>query len=71
MPIRTFALNSPEFHEAVREPRERPWIPNGALPPEPRAWGPAVIAEAHRLTAPPPSAGEGKPERSDGRERGR
>ena len=36
MPIRTFTLNSREFHEAVCEPRERPWIPNGALPREPR-----------------------------------
>ena len=35
MPIRTFGLNSPEFYEAVCEPRERPWIPNGALPREP------------------------------------
>jgi hypothetical protein len=36
MPIRTFGLNSPEFYEAVCEPRERPWIPNGALPREPQ-----------------------------------
>lgn len=36
MSIRTFSMNSPEFHEAVCEPRERPWIPNGALPREPR-----------------------------------
>lgn len=36
MPIRTFTLNSREFYEAVCEPRERPWIPNGALPREPR-----------------------------------
>ena len=36
MSIRTFSLNSREFHEAVCEPRERPWIPNGALPREPR-----------------------------------
>ena len=33
--LRSFTLNSQEFHEAVREPRERPWIPNGALPREP------------------------------------
>ena len=36
MSIRTFGLNSPEFYEAVCEPRERPWIPNGALPRESR-----------------------------------
>jgi len=36
MPIRTFTLNSREFYEAVCEPRERPWIPNGALATEPR-----------------------------------
>ena len=34
--MRTFGLNSREFYEAVCEPRERPWIPNGALPREPR-----------------------------------
>ena len=36
MTIRTFGMNSREFYEAVCEPRERPWIPNGALPREPR-----------------------------------
>ncbi|MFL6726743.1 MAG: hypothetical protein ACJ8FS_09555 [Sphingomicrobium sp.] len=35
--LRTFSLNSREFHEAVREPSERPWIPNGSLPAAPRA----------------------------------
>jgi hypothetical protein len=35
MPIRSFSLNSREFYEAVCEPRERPWIPNGALPRDP------------------------------------
>ena len=35
MPITTFGLNSQEFYEAVTEPRERPWIPNGSLPREP------------------------------------
>ena len=43
---RSFSLNSQEFYEAVTEPRERPWIPNGALPPTPRVWGPEVIVEA-------------------------
>ena len=32
MPMRSFSLNSPEFHEAVCAPRERAWIANGALP---------------------------------------
>jgi hypothetical protein len=34
--MRTFGLNSAEFYEAMCEPREGPWIPNGALPREPR-----------------------------------
>lgn len=36
MPIRTFSLHSQDFYDAVTEPMERPWIPNGALPREPR-----------------------------------
>lgn len=44
-PPRTFTLNSQEFYEAVRTPRERPWIPNGALPREPRVWDLPVIVE--------------------------
>jgi hypothetical protein len=43
--MRTFSLNSREAHEALREPRERPWIPNGALPREPRVWDQEVIVE--------------------------
>jgi|tagenome__1003787_1003787.scaffolds.fasta_scaffold20926797_3 hypothetical protein len=43
---RSFSLNSPEFYEAVCEPRERPWIPNGSLPREPRVWEREVIVEA-------------------------
>lgn len=34
-PPRTFTLDSPEFHAAVRAPMERPWIANGALPTDP------------------------------------
>src|SRR4051812_41901437 len=34
-PMRNFSLNSREFYEAVCAPRQRPWIPNGALPREP------------------------------------
>ncbi|MEO5774344.1 MAG: hypothetical protein ABIQ32_09545 [Sphingomicrobium sp.] len=30
---RTFSLNSPQFHASFA--RNRAWIPNGALPPEP------------------------------------
>ena len=33
--MRTFSLNSREFYEAVCGRRERPWIPNGALPRDP------------------------------------
>jgi hypothetical protein len=33
--MRTFTLNSREFYEAVCEPRERPWIPNGSLSGDP------------------------------------
>jgi hypothetical protein len=42
---RSFSLNSDEGYAALCPRRERPWIPNGALPREPRAWGPEVIAE--------------------------
>jgi len=55
MTIRTFGMNSREFYEAVCEPRERPWIPNGALPREPR-WprggsGVSVAAETEDAAA--------------------
>jgi hypothetical protein len=43
-----FGLNSPEFYEVVCEPRERPWIPNGALPREPKTRGLPVIVERKR-----------------------
>lgn len=36
--MRTFSLNSPEAYEALCPNPDRPWIPNGALPREPR-WG--------------------------------
>jgi hypothetical protein len=55
MPIRTFGLNSREFYEAVCEPRERPWIPNGALPREPQrptpSSGVSVMAETEDAAA--------------------
>ena len=34
--MRSFSLNSREAHEAMCQPTARPWIPNGALPKEPR-----------------------------------
>jgi hypothetical protein len=46
--MRTFSLNSPEFYEAVTDPRERPWIPNGALPREPRGRKAEVIVEVRK-----------------------
>ena len=46
--MRTFGLNSREFYEAVREPREQPWIPNGALPREPRVRDAEVIRDSKR-----------------------
>ena len=38
MSMRTFSLNSAEAYEALCPRAERPWIPNGALPREPK-WG--------------------------------
>jgi hypothetical protein len=43
--MRSFSLNSDEAYEALCTPRERPWIPNGALPREPRMWERPVIVE--------------------------
>ena len=42
---RTFGLNDHEFYEAVCPPPDRPWIPNGALPREPRSRDPEAIIE--------------------------
>ena len=36
--MRSFTLKSDEAYAALCTPRERPWIPNGALPREPRLW---------------------------------
>ncbi|MEA3059982.1 MAG: hypothetical protein QOE50_1394 [Sphingomonadales bacterium] len=57
--MRTFGLNSREFYEAVCEPRERPWIPNGSLPREPITWGQSAIVEARaqRILSAPPQVG--------------
>ena len=38
MPLRTFTLNSDQAYEALCPNPDRPWIPNGALPRDPR-WG--------------------------------
>ena len=43
--LRSFSLNSQEFYDAVCERVERPWIPNGSLPREPRKWEQAVLVE--------------------------
>jgi hypothetical protein len=45
---RSFTLNSREFHQAVSGPGDRPWIPNGALPRDPRSWSPPVMTEPRR-----------------------
>jgi hypothetical protein len=46
--LRSFSLNSQELYNAVCERTERPWIPNGALPREPRKWELEVIVEVGR-----------------------
>ena len=41
--MRTFSMNSKEFHEAVMEPRERdPWGWGPRMRPTPRSWDPPV-----------------------------
>jgi hypothetical protein len=44
--MRTFTLNSPEAYEALCPREDRPWIPNGALPREPRSVEREVVVEA-------------------------
>ena len=46
--MRSFKFDSREFYEAVCPPADRPWIPNGALPREPRPRDPAVIVEVRK-----------------------
>jgi len=41
--MRTFSLKSDEAYKALCQRRDEPWIPNGALPREPRAWEREVI----------------------------
>ena len=43
--MRSFSLNSPEAYEALCPREERPWIPNGALPRDPRSRPLEVIIE--------------------------
>ena len=57
---RTFTLNSQEFYEAIRAPEERPWIPNGALPREPRIRDRPPIMESRNQPLSPPSSGRGR-----------
>jgi hypothetical protein len=45
--MRTFTLNSREFHHAVTR-RSEAWIANGALPREPRSRDLEVIVEVRR-----------------------
>jgi hypothetical protein len=45
--IRSFSLNSEEAHAALC-PRSEAWIPNGALPREPRVWDREVTLETRR-----------------------
>ena len=46
--VRSFSLNSAEAYAALCGREDRPWIPNGALPREPRVWDRAVIVERRR-----------------------
>ena len=47
MPLRSFSLNDPQAYEALCQGADRPWIPNGALPQEPRGWSAvSVMAES-------------------------
>jgi hypothetical protein len=48
MTIRTFSFNSPEAYAALCPRTDRPWIPNGALPREPRLRNPEVVVEPRR-----------------------
>jgi hypothetical protein len=43
--MRSFSLNSPEFHQLMLELRERDEGPLGELPRDPRTWGPPVYVE--------------------------
>ena len=46
--MRSFSLNSDEAYEILCGRQDRPWIPNGALPREPRVWGLAVVVDPKR-----------------------
>jgi hypothetical protein len=50
MPLRTFTLNSREFHQVMRELRERQEGPLGVLPrdPVPRERGVIIEPRKHR-----------------------
>ena len=48
IPLRSFSLNSDQAYAALCSREDRPWIPNGALPREPRLWERGVIVEKRR-----------------------
>jgi hypothetical protein len=45
---RSFSLDSPEAYAALCPRQDQPWIANGALPREPRAWDREVMVERRR-----------------------
>lgn len=47
---RSFSLNSDEAYAALCPRESRPWIPNGALPTEPRVWEREVVVERRRAS---------------------
>ena len=46
MPLRTVELNSPEFHQLMRELRDLDEGPAGELPRDPKTWERRVIVES-------------------------
>jgi hypothetical protein len=55
--IRSFSLDSDEAYAALCRRRDRPWIPNGSLPREPRAWEREAIIEPSTSGRVGPSGG--------------
>jgi hypothetical protein len=52
--MRSFSLNSDEAYAALCPREDRPWIPNGALPREPRVREREVIVEVRGISPSPP-----------------
>jgi hypothetical protein len=46
--MRSFSLDSEEAYEALCEPRERAWTPNGSLPRDPRPLDQTVQVDVER-----------------------